>query len=94
MFSPDGDGINDVFNVVGLELLDFEIVIYNRWGIYKGDVNQGGWDGKFEGVDVPTGTYVYMLIDTFNDVVEKEGTISLVRLSAIKKPPKRRLYLK
>ena len=84
VFSPDGDGINDVFNVVGLELLDFEIVIYNRWGsmVYKGDVNQGGWDGKFEGVDVPTGTYVYMLIDTFNDVVEKEGTISLVRLSA------------
>lgn len=50
--------------------------------VYKRNVNQGGWDGKFEGVDVPTGTYVYMLIDTFNDVVEKEGTISLVRLSA------------
>ena len=49
--------------------------------VYKRDVNQGGWDGKFEGVDVPSGMYVYFLIDTLNDVVEKEGTISLVRFS-------------
>ena len=83
VFSPDGDGINDVFNVVGLELQDLELIIYSRWGsmVYKRDVNQGGWDGKFEGVDVPSGTYVYFLIDTLNDVVEKEGTISLVRFS-------------
>ena len=83
VFSPDGDGINDVFNIVGLELQDLELIIYSRWGsmVYKRDVNQGGWDGKFEGVDVPSGTYVYFLIDTLNDVVEKEGTISLVRFS-------------
>ena len=83
VFSPDGDGINDVFNVVGLELQDLELIIYSRWGsmVYKRDVNQGGWDGKFEGVDAPSGTYVYFLIDTLNDVVEKEGTISLVRFS-------------
>ncbi len=83
VFSPDGDGINDIFNIVGLELQDLELIIYSRWGsmVYKRDVNQGGWDGKFEGVDVPSGTYVYFLIDTLNDVVEKEGTISLVRFS-------------
>ena len=37
VFSPDGDGINDVFNVVGLELQDLELIIYSRWGsmVYK-----------------------------------------------------------
>ena len=49
--------------------------------VYKRNVNQGEWDGKFEGVNVPSGTYVYF-IDTLNNVVEKEGTISLVRFSA------------
>ena len=43
VFSPDGDGINDVFNVVGLELQDLELIIYSRWGsmVYKRDVNPG-----------------------------------------------------
>ena len=50
--------------------------------VYKRNVNQGGWDGKFEGVNVPSGTYVYFIIDTLNNVVEKEGSISLVRFFA------------
>ncbi len=50
--------------------------------VYKRNIDQGGWDGKFEGVNVQSGTYIYFIIDTLNNVVEKEGTISLVRFSA------------
>ena len=31
-FSPDGDGLNDVFNVSGQGIIDFQMEIFNRWG--------------------------------------------------------------
>jgi gliding motility-associated-like protein len=56
VFTPDGDGINDVF------LPNFNIEIYNRWGmlLYKG---RDGWDGRYKGQMMPAGTYFYILTD-------------------------------
>lgn len=52
-FTPNGDGINDVF----LKRLDLTIV--NRWGqeLYKGTE---GWDGTYNGQKVSAGTYYYI----------------------------------
>ena len=83
-FSPDGDGLNDVFNVSGQGIIDFQMEIYNRWGqmVFKSfNINQK-WDGTFRGKDLPTGTYVYKIkIITYGDNQKsvKSGTISLVR---------------
>ena len=69
-FSPNMDGINDVFNIKGLYniFLDHNLRIYNRNGslIFQGD-NTKKWDGKInrgtanKGNQVPTGTYYYVL---------------------------------
>lgn len=47
-FTPNGDGINDVFMVKGIEVKDFALYIFNRWGqtiFTSNDINVG-WDGR------------------------------------------------
>tara|TARA_B110000967_G_C18782246_1_gene508893 strand:+ start:503 stop:967 length:465 start_codon:yes stop_codon:yes gene_type:complete len=83
-FSPDGDGINDFFNISGQSLSDFQIEVYNRWGqmVYKSKNISDNWNGKYNGKDLPPGTYVYKIktISVLtNDKYVKSGTVSLVR---------------
>jgi len=54
-FSPDGNGINDIF------MPDVELEIFNRNGIslYKGT---SGWDGNYQGKKMPDDTYFYAII--------------------------------
>jgi gliding motility-associated-like protein len=70
-FSPNGDGINDVFEITGLLHVfeDFELQIFSREGnrIFTGRNENGFWDGiateglLFTGSLVPVGTYYYVL---------------------------------
>jgi len=71
-FSPNGDGINDVFWIEGIENIDaFDLTIMNRWGeiVYRYTKTQGdskvwtGWDGKHykTGEELPDGIYYYIL---------------------------------
>ena len=66
-FSPDGNGINDFFEIPGLEQTDNELVIINLAGaevvrFVNYNSLSGYWDGKDRnGKDVPDGTYYYML---------------------------------
>ncbi|MCE7992406.1 MAG: T9SS type B sorting domain-containing protein [Roseivirga sp.] len=60
-FSPNGDGVNDKFEAVFNCALDFNMVVYNRWGnvvFFSRSINEG-WDGNFEGKPAPPGTYTY-----------------------------------
>ena len=73
-FSPDGDGINDTFEIIGLEAYrQVKIRIYNRWGhiVYQNNNYKNNWDGKASaamsvGRTLPTGTYYYIIeiVDT------------------------------
>ena len=83
-FSPDGDGINDYFNVVGQGITNYTIEIYNRWGqmVFKSTALDNQWDGKFQQKNSPPGTYVYKIKTTdFGSELKliKSGTVSLVR---------------
>ena len=83
-FSPDGDGINDLFKVSGQGMLDFQIEIYNRWGqmVYKSIDLSNGWDGTFKGKNLPTGTYVYKIKTSkfgLEQILVKSGSVGLVR---------------
>ena len=83
-FSPDGDGINDYFNVVGQGLTNYIIEIYNRWGqmVFKSTNLDNQWDGKFQQINSHPGTYVYKIKTTdFGAELKliKSGTVSLVR---------------
>ncbi|MBR9859148.1 PKD domain-containing protein [bacterium] len=61
-FSPDGNGLNDVFRAVGnVEITGLQI--YNRWGelLYETDSPTPSWDGYYQGARVQQGTYFYMI---------------------------------
>lgn len=63
VFTPNGDGNNDVLNVFGDHLTDFEMKIFNRWGeviFYTNDINQK-WDGSYRGSTYPPMSYPYVV---------------------------------
>ena len=64
-FSPNGDGINDIYKAKeGYQsIVEFHAYIFNRWGqkLYDWDDPAGGWDGKYKGKDVAQGVY-YCLV--------------------------------
>ena len=83
-FTPNGDGYNDVYEIGGYNLVDFQIIVYNRWGreVFSAANPDFQWDGKdAEGKEVPEGVYVYVarFLDTNGKMTEKEGTITLIR---------------
>ena len=61
-FTPDGDGINEIFGVEGEGYLYYDLEIFDRWGnkMRHGRFRDNtAWDGKFNGKLVPSGAYVY-----------------------------------
>ena len=64
-FSPDGDGLNDVFQAKTSfqNIGSFTMSVYNRWGelVFESSDISLGWDGMHEGKACPMGTYVYSL---------------------------------
>ena len=88
-FSPNGDGINDTFEIKNIRTLypNFSIEIFNRWGNKIFDVNAAkpDWDGhnqkgmKLGGEKAPVGVYFFII--NFNDGVKKDiqGRVYLSR---------------
>ena len=61
-FTPDGDGINDLFAPVSAEITEYEIAIFDRWGeqVYTSLALNTPWDGSVNGSGpATTGVYVY-----------------------------------
>lgn len=65
-FTPNGDGINDVFRVKEgyKSIVSFKARVFSRWGkkLYEWNDPEGGWDGRSGGSNVPDGAY-YLLIE-------------------------------
>lgn len=89
-FSPNDDGVNDYFSILGEEdLVEIKsLEIFDKWGNrhYFGQnllPNQpsSGWDGKIGGVIGATGVYVYTAVLIMNDGQERRfsGSVSLIR---------------
>ncbi|MGB0425066.1 MAG: gliding motility-associated C-terminal domain-containing protein, partial [Flavobacteriales bacterium] len=83
IFSPNGDGLNDLLFVRGRGLAELNFQIFDRWGdqIFTSNNVDFGWDGRFRGSKMPTGVYVYMLRAKLSDgtILEQNGDITLVR---------------
>jgi gliding motility-associated-like protein len=82
-FTPDGDGLNDLFGPVGLNRELLNLSVYNRWGeqIYS---STNFWDGEQNRTPAPEGVYLYtMLIKSETPertiISKKSGTIHLLR---------------
>ncbi len=82
-FTPNGDGLNDIFNFDSNYVQAVNLFIYNRWGalIYHTDSPEKGWDGRVNGQPAPTGTYIYRaeLIDEMGVTFIKTGQVVLLR---------------
>lgn len=64
-FSPNGDGINDIYKAKDgyQSLTEFHAYIFNRWGqkLYEWTNPADGWDGKYKGKDVAQGVYFVLV---------------------------------
>ncbi len=73
VFTPNGDGENDNFNISTIGVSDLNCIIYNRWGnkIYEIKSVNGQWNGQNDkGLEVSDGVYYYVL--SARDVNAKE----------------------
>lgn len=81
-FSPNGDNINDEWNIKYLSSYpNATITVFNRYGqkvFSSTSVGSKNWDGKYEGKDVPVGVYYYM-IDPHNGRKIISGSLTLLR---------------
>ncbi len=81
-FSPNGDGVNDLFFVQGRFLDNFRLSVFNKWGelIYQSLNFTDQWDGTFRGKIVPTDVYVYVLeaSDVNGKKFTRKGTITIL----------------
>jgi gliding motility-associated-like protein len=83
-FTPNGDGLNDIARpyLVGMKGLK-NFSVFNRWGqlVFYTTKEGEGWNGKYNGEDLDTGVYIWMLefYDNSNLLINKKGTITIIR---------------
>ncbi len=79
-FTPNGDGINDQWEIEYIEMYPAAYVnVFNRWGqqVYQGTSDSEFWDGIFNGNYVPTGAYQYV-VDLRNGMEPFTGVVVVV----------------
>lgn len=83
VFTPNGDGVNDVFYISNSGVLFYKIQIYNRWGmlIFETSAPEISWDGRTQaGNEVEEGTYYYLLdAETESSTYSQKGFLTLFR---------------
>ena len=80
--SPNGDGKNDTWLIEGLQKYpNHTISVLNRWGneVLKTTDYQNNWDGKWDGKDLPDGTYFYWIRNDDNGEILKTGYLQIMR---------------
>ena len=82
-FTPNGDNLNDNFNVYGQYISQFEMDIFNRWGelMFSTTDLSAGWDGTFKGNPMPEGTYTFVatIVDLAGRTFKRSGSVLLLR---------------
>lgn len=84
-FSPDGDGINEVWRPVGegVNERDYVCCVYDRFGklVFRSTNLLQGWDGTEAGKPLPLGSYIYVIQTSTMDDIPKEfvGTVTIIR---------------
>ena len=87
VFTPNGDGVNESFNVsvVGQKEDEFELLIFDRWGnrLFYTQNPSDGWDGKYpNGKEVPQDIYMYkanMGKEGTEEKTIRKGRVSIVK---------------
>jgi gliding motility-associated-like protein len=83
IFSPNGDGNNDILYVYGKGIEDLSLIIYNRWGekVFETKDMLNGWDGTHKGKLMDPAVFVYYLKASLEDGqdIDQSGNITLVK---------------
>jgi large repetitive protein len=83
MFSPNGDGKNEVFQLYGNTIQSSKMMIYNQWGekIFETQDAKQGWNGFVKGTQSSVGVYIYVISIVFRDGTTQnlKGTLNLIR---------------
>ncbi len=82
IFTPDGDGINDVFTLttnVPEAVISVGAQIFDRWGnqVFESEDNLARWDGTFNGEDVGSGVFAYIIRVRF--IKEGDEQIEIIK---------------
>ena len=82
-FSPNEDGLNDVFLSNPYEIEGWNLSVFNRWGsqVFQSKSAMEGWDGKFNGKSVEMGSYYWTLIykNESGRRSERQGFVNVLR---------------
>lgn len=82
-FSPNGDGLNDVFKIESVRLDKFWIRIFDRWGreVFYSTNPDFEWDGTYRGTPVNEGVYTFRVFYGIGDYQNQErfGTVTVIR---------------
>lgn len=84
-FTPNNDGKNDLFKVLGTEMVtQFNMKIFNRYGqlVFETSDKNTGWDGKVKGNDLTAGGFVYIITysaPNYPAVQVEKGSFVLIR---------------
>jgi gliding motility-associated-like protein len=83
-FTPNNDGLNDLLKAIPVGIREFRYFrVYNRWGqmVFSTLNSSTGWDGKINGIDQPTGTFIWMAeaVDFKGNLISRKGVVTIVR---------------
>ena len=82
IFTPNGDGRNEAWNVGFLEQFpDAMVTVYNRWGspVFQRQGYQNDWRGDHNGSPLPVGTYYYVIDLASYERKAVTGSLTLMR---------------
>lgn len=82
IFSPNNDGLNDTWEIIGDCFQTIHVKVFNDWGqqlFVSNNLNEF-WDGTFNGTLVPVGSYAYQIIVTYQGSGSEiiEGTVQVM----------------
>jgi gliding motility-associated-like protein len=84
-FSPNEDGLNDTWQVVGQGVENYKLYVYSRWGelVWSSTSIDDQWDGTYKGRKLPIDVYAYIL--SYGNpclgktIIQKSGHIVIIR---------------
>jgi gliding motility-associated-like protein len=83
VFTPNGDGINELFEIKGINLNRYDCAVFNRWGrqVFHSTDVKDRWDGKINGSPAEEGTYFYVIkaAGAVGEEIRQQGYVSLFR---------------
>ena len=83
IFTPDGNGENDILYARGKRIIELDMMIFDRIGnkVFETKDKNIGWDGNYKGKPLNSAVFVFYTKAKFEDgeIIEKKGDVTLIR---------------